>query len=182
MLFFLFDSTIPCCARQVRATFAWCTRATWRTSYANFARNICVTYARHIRESGGKCCAHLPHEERATRDDVTLDPSVSIFTWPQLLLFLQMVFDTIGTEKCWLNLGVSWLQRSNSMEIANLGLKFDVLNREVSSSQMCSLLEGGSTVCRIRRSTSHVGVNYTVPMRLIGGILPRELTNYTTCI
>jgi hypothetical protein len=36
-----------CCAllaRQVRATFAWCTWATRRT-YANFARNICVTYA-----------------------------------------------------------------------------------------------------------------------------------------
>jgi hypothetical protein len=35
-------NNIPCCAllsRQVCATFAWCTRATWRTSYAKFARN-----------------------------------------------------------------------------------------------------------------------------------------------
>jgi hypothetical protein len=44
---------IPCCvllARQLRATVAWCactqhTRATWRTSYANFACINCVTYA-----------------------------------------------------------------------------------------------------------------------------------------
>jgi hypothetical protein len=36
-------SNIPCCARQVRATFAW--YADGHTSYANFARNICVTYA-----------------------------------------------------------------------------------------------------------------------------------------
>jgi hypothetical protein len=67
-------------ARQVRATFAWCTRATWRTSYANFARNICVTYApdsRRMRASHPrirrKCCAHLLREERATRD-VTFGP------------------------------------------------------------------------------------------------------------
>jgi hypothetical protein len=26
-------------------SLAWCTRAKWRTSYANFARYICVTYA-----------------------------------------------------------------------------------------------------------------------------------------
>jgi hypothetical protein len=50
-----------------------------RTSYANFACHICVTYApdsRRMRASHQrirrKCCAHLP---RATRD-VTLDPSV----------------------------------------------------------------------------------------------------------
>jgi hypothetical protein len=66
-------------ARQVRATFAWCTRATWRTSYANFARNICVTYAPDSRRMGvtsanptQMLCA-LPHEERATRD-VTFGP------------------------------------------------------------------------------------------------------------
>jgi hypothetical protein len=59
---------IPCCARQVRATFAWCTRAKWCTSYANlrvtFAwctratqraswlmRLIHAGSVRHIRES-----------------------------------------------------------------------------------------------------------------------------------
>jgi hypothetical protein len=50
-------------AAQVCATFAWCTRATWRTSYANFGRNICVTYAADSRRMralhpriGPKCC------------------------------------------------------------------------------------------------------------------------------
>jgi hypothetical protein len=54
------------------------TRATWRTSYANSARNICVTYApdsRRMRVTSDprircKCCVHLP---RATRD-VTFGP------------------------------------------------------------------------------------------------------------
>jgi hypothetical protein len=78
---------IPCCAllgRQKGATFACCTRATWRTSYTKSARNICMTYApdsRRMRASHPrirrKCCAHLLHEERATRDHVLLDPSVS---------------------------------------------------------------------------------------------------------
>jgi hypothetical protein len=50
-----------CAPRSAQLT--WCTRVTWRTSYANCARNICATYmrqiharchagcARHIRES-----------------------------------------------------------------------------------------------------------------------------------
>jgi hypothetical protein len=45
---------------------AWCTRATWRISYANLARNICVRYtpdfagcARLIRESDGLPLATL---------------------------------------------------------------------------------------------------------------------------
>jgi hypothetical protein len=73
-------SNIHCCAllsRQVRATltFAWWTRATWRTSYANFARNICVTYSpdthrihsRRMRTSHPRIrrFAHLP---RATKE------------------------------------------------------------------------------------------------------------------
>jgi hypothetical protein len=56
------------------------TRATWRTSYANFACNICVSYVRQIHAGCAshprircKCCVHLPHEERATRD-VTSGP------------------------------------------------------------------------------------------------------------
>jgi hypothetical protein len=75
-------SNIPCCAllaRQVRATFAWCTRAKWRTSYVNFTRNLCVTYAPdscRMRMSHPrirrKCCPHLP---RATRDVTFRDPT-----------------------------------------------------------------------------------------------------------
>jgi hypothetical protein len=54
-------SNIPCCAliaRQVRATFAWL-RATWRRSYANFARSICVTYAPDSRRIHAGCASHL---------------------------------------------------------------------------------------------------------------------------
>jgi hypothetical protein len=49
------------------------TCATWRTSYANFAHDICVTCQIHAGCASHpriqrKCCAHLPREQRATRD------------------------------------------------------------------------------------------------------------------
>jgi hypothetical protein len=75
-------SNISCCAllaRRVRATFAWYTRD---TSYANFARNICVTYApdsRRIHASHPrirrKCCANLPSAQQGM---LLFDPSVGL--------------------------------------------------------------------------------------------------------
>jgi hypothetical protein len=76
----------------VRATLAWCTRVTWRTSYANFARNMCVTYAPdscriHVRRASHPrirrwCCAHLLHEECSTRD---------VSFGPRLVVILQFL-------------------------------------------------------------------------------------------
>jgi hypothetical protein len=46
------NSNIPCCAllpRQVRATFAWYAGHMTHIVYANFARNICMTYAPDAR-------------------------------------------------------------------------------------------------------------------------------------
>jgi hypothetical protein len=51
--------------------------------YANFARNICVTYAPDLRQmrvtsaNPTQCCAHLPREERAIRD-VTFGPLCTV--------------------------------------------------------------------------------------------------------
>jgi hypothetical protein len=70
-------SNIPCCAllaRKVRTTFAWCTRATWRTSYANLARNICVTYAPYSRRMRAHC-----RTRSAQQGMLPLDPSVRGF-------------------------------------------------------------------------------------------------------
>jgi hypothetical protein len=48
---------------------------------------------------------------------------------------------SLGLTNAVLNWEVSGLQRSNWMEMTNLGLKFGALNREVSSWQWCPLRE-----------------------------------------
>jgi hypothetical protein len=52
----------------------------------------------------------------------------------------ERVKGTLGNEECCPNWEVSWLQRSNWKEMTILGLKFGVLNEEVSSWQRCPLL------------------------------------------
>jgi hypothetical protein len=66
-------SNIPCCAllaRQVRATVPSDSRI-WRASgtYVTQMLRAKFTYdVRHVARASCKCCAHLPREERATRD------------------------------------------------------------------------------------------------------------------
>jgi hypothetical protein len=63
-------TSLVACSSHGRCAQHLHTRATWRTSYANCAHNICVTYmymyAPHPRIRR-KCCMHLPREERTNK-------------------------------------------------------------------------------------------------------------------
>jgi hypothetical protein len=67
-----------------------CARA---TSYAKFARNICVTCMYAPARIRRKCCMHLPHEERATRG-VAFWPLCIYYIWYISSSFSRVFFQS----------------------------------------------------------------------------------------